>query len=177
MFNLTKELINILGIEPQRVRLEWISSAEGTRFAEVATDFTEQVRSLGARFVKVDLGETGETEQGYARALTPEQVERQQAAMEEVIARSDVIITTALAVGRKAPLIVTRDMLSRMKAGSVAVDLAVEANVGRLMLFHHRPERTDGEIDAIVARAQDRANGSAYAVEVVAAREGMQLSL
>ncbi|KPK08684.1 MAG: hypothetical protein AMS20_01600 [Gemmatimonas sp. SG8_28] len=58
-----------------------------------------------------------------------------------------------------------------------AVDLAVEAKVGRLMLFHHRPERTDGEIDAIVARAQDRANGSAYAVEVVAAREGMQLSL
>jgi len=47
MFNLTQELIKILGIDPERVRLEWISSAEGTRFAEVATEFTEKIRSLG----------------------------------------------------------------------------------------------------------------------------------
>lgn len=87
----------------------------------------EQVHSLGARFVKADLGETGQTEQGYARALTAEQVERQQAAMEEVIARSDVVITTALSAGRKAPLIVTREALAKMRNGSVAVDLAVEA--------------------------------------------------
>ncbi len=47
MFNLTQELIKILGIDPERARLEWISSAEGTRFAEVATEFTEKIRSLG----------------------------------------------------------------------------------------------------------------------------------
>lgn len=58
-----------------------------------------------------------------------------------------------------------------------SVDLAVEARVSRLMLFHHHPERTDGQIDAIVARASARANTSEHAVEVMAACEGMQLSL
>ncbi len=52
MFNLTQELIKILGIDPERVRLEWISSAEGTRFAEVATEFTEKIRSLGPSALK-----------------------------------------------------------------------------------------------------------------------------
>ncbi len=52
MFNLTQELVKILGIDPERVRLEWISSAEGTRFAEVATEFTEKVRSLGPSVLK-----------------------------------------------------------------------------------------------------------------------------
>lgn len=47
MFQTTKELVGILGIEPERVRLEWISSAEGTKFAEVATTFTEVIQSLG----------------------------------------------------------------------------------------------------------------------------------
>lgn len=47
MFNLTQELIKILGIDSERLRLEWISSAEGTRFAEVAREFTEKVRTLG----------------------------------------------------------------------------------------------------------------------------------
>jgi F420-non-reducing hydrogenase iron-sulfur subunit len=47
MFQTAKELVNILGIEPERVRLEWISSAEGTKFAEVATTFTEVIQSLG----------------------------------------------------------------------------------------------------------------------------------
>jgi F420-non-reducing hydrogenase iron-sulfur subunit len=47
MFKTTEELIDILGIEPERLRLEWISSAEGTKFAEVATNFTEVIQSLG----------------------------------------------------------------------------------------------------------------------------------
>ncbi|MBW1735470.1 MAG: hydrogenase iron-sulfur subunit [Deltaproteobacteria bacterium] len=47
MFEMTRELVKILGIDPGRLRLEWISSAEGTRFAEVATEFTEEVRSIG----------------------------------------------------------------------------------------------------------------------------------
>ncbi|NOR24780.1 MAG: hydrogenase iron-sulfur subunit [Desulforhopalus sp.] len=46
-FGSAKELVTMLGIEPERVRLEWISSAEGTRFAEVAQEFTEQIKSLG----------------------------------------------------------------------------------------------------------------------------------
>ena len=52
MFKLTQELIKILGIDEQRLRLEWISSAEGTRFAEVAREFTEQVRTLGPAMMK-----------------------------------------------------------------------------------------------------------------------------
>ena len=47
VFATAREIVKILGIEPDRVRLEWISSAEGTKFAEVATDFTEQIKKLG----------------------------------------------------------------------------------------------------------------------------------
>jgi len=47
MFEMTRELVNILGIDLARMRLEWISSAEGGRFAEIATEFTRQIQSLG----------------------------------------------------------------------------------------------------------------------------------
>ncbi len=87
----------------------------------------EQVRSVGARFLKVDLGETGSTEQGYARALTPEQMEIQQMAMEKVCHQADVVITTAQIFGRQAPLIIRNHVLAGMKAGSIIVDLAVES--------------------------------------------------
>ena len=52
MFNMTQELVKLLGIDPERLRLEWISSAEGTRFAEVAREFTELVKSKGASVLK-----------------------------------------------------------------------------------------------------------------------------
>ena len=87
----------------------------------------EQVRSLGARFVKVDLGETGQTKDGYAKALTEEQLQKQRDAMAKVCAASDVVITTAQLFGRKAPLIVTEEMVAGMQPGSVVVDLAVES--------------------------------------------------
>jgi NAD(P) transhydrogenase subunit alpha len=87
----------------------------------------EQVRSLGARFVKIDLGETGQTKEGYAKALTDEQLQKQQEAMAKVCSASDVVITTAQVFGRKAPLIVTADMVRGMQKGSVIVDLAVES--------------------------------------------------
>ena len=61
----------------------------------------EQVRSLGARFVKIDLGETAQTASGYAQALTPEQIERQQAGMAKLCAQSDIVVTTAKVFGRK----------------------------------------------------------------------------
>jgi F420-non-reducing hydrogenase iron-sulfur subunit len=53
MFNMTQELVNVLGIDPERMHLEWISSAEGTRFAQVARDFTEQIKSLGPSSLKM----------------------------------------------------------------------------------------------------------------------------
>ena len=86
----------------------------------------EQVKSLGARFVKIDLGETGQTKDGYAKALTEEQLQKQREGMAKVCAAADVVITTAQVFGKKAPLIVTEDMVAGMSKGSVLVDLAVE---------------------------------------------------
>jgi NAD(P) transhydrogenase subunit alpha len=87
----------------------------------------EQVKSLGARFVKIDLGETGQTRDGYAKALTDEQLQKQREGMAKICAASDVVITTAQLFGRKAPLIITEDMLQGMQKGSVVIDLAVES--------------------------------------------------
>ncbi len=87
----------------------------------------EQVKSLGAKFVKVDLGDTGQTDQGYAKELTPEQLEKQRQEMAKACARADVVITTAKLFGRKAPLILNKEVLDQMQAGSVLVDLAVES--------------------------------------------------
>ncbi len=86
----------------------------------------EQVQSLGAKFVEIDLGDTGQTAQGYARELTPEQLEMQRQGMKKVIAGSDVVITTAQVFGRPAPRIVSRDMVEAMRPGSVVVDMATE---------------------------------------------------
>jgi NAD(P) transhydrogenase subunit alpha len=88
----------------------------------------EQVRSLGAKFVKIDLGgDTGQTAGGYARALTPEQVARQQVGMAKLCAQADIVITTAKVFGRRAPLLVTEAMLAGMQPGSVVVDLAADS--------------------------------------------------
>jgi len=86
----------------------------------------EQVQSLGAKFVEIDLGDTGQTDQGYAKALTPEQIEMQAQGQKKVISQSDVVITTAQLFGRPAPRIVSMDMVQSMKPGSVVVDMAVE---------------------------------------------------
>jgi len=87
----------------------------------------EQVQSLGAKFVDIDLGETGQTEQGYAKALTPEQVDLQKQGQAKVIAQSDIVITTAQLFGRPAPQIVSKEMVESMRPGSVIVDMAVES--------------------------------------------------
>ena len=86
----------------------------------------EQVKSLGAKFVKIDLGEMGQTEQGYARELTAEQIEIQRKAQAKVCSHSDIVITTAKVFGRKAPLLLTKDMIAQMKPGSIIVDMAVQ---------------------------------------------------
>jgi NAD(P) transhydrogenase subunit alpha len=86
----------------------------------------EQVQSLGAKFIKVDLGETGETKDGYAKALTQEQLDKQRDVMAKHCAQSDVVITTAQVFGKKAPLIITTDMVKGMKPGSLLIDMAVE---------------------------------------------------
>ncbi len=87
----------------------------------------EQVKSVGGRFVKIDLGETGQTKDGYAKALSEEQIRQQRETMKEICAQADVVITTAQVFGRRAPVLVTEPMLEAMKPGSVVVDLAVES--------------------------------------------------
>ena len=86
----------------------------------------EQVRSLGAKFLEIDLGETSETKDGYAVELTAKQIEIQKQAQKKQIAKSDVVITTAQVFGRKPPVLITGDMIAGMQKGSVIVDLAAE---------------------------------------------------
>ena len=104
----------------------------------------EQVRSVGAKFLEIDLGETGQTQDGYAKELTPEQVEKQRQGQKEAIAESDVVITTAQVFGRKAPVLVTRDMVGAMQPGSVIVDMAAE---------------TGGNVEGSVAGQETVVNG------------------
>jgi H+-translocating NAD(P) transhydrogenase subunit alpha len=87
----------------------------------------EQVKSLGARFVKVDLGEVSQTADGYAKPLTPEQIQKQRELLAERVASADIVITAAQVFGRRAPVIVTSAMIRQMKSGSVIVDTAVES--------------------------------------------------
>ena len=86
----------------------------------------EQVKSLGAKFVKVDLGETGQTKDGYAKELTPEQMQMQKEGMAKACAQADIVITTAQLFGRPAPRIVDHAMIADMQPGSVIIDMAVE---------------------------------------------------
>lgn len=87
----------------------------------------EQVQSLGAKFAKIDIGETGQTKDGYAKALTDEQLNKQREGMKKLCAAADVVITTAQVFGKKAPIIITADMVAAMKNGSVIVDLPIES--------------------------------------------------
>ncbi len=94
---------------------------------DVRAAVKEQVESLGATFLEFDLGGDLEGAGGYARELTPEQQELQQKLMAEAIGKVDVVITTALVPGRRAPILVTEEAVRLMKPGSVVVDLAAEA--------------------------------------------------
>jgi NAD(P) transhydrogenase subunit alpha len=89
----------------------------------------EQIESLGARFVVLDMGDAGadaETKGGYAKAMGEDFYRRQREAMANVLAEQSVVITTAAVPGKKAPILITREMVHRMAAGSVIVDIAAE---------------------------------------------------
>ena len=86
----------------------------------------EQVQSLGAKFLEIDLGEQGEGTGGYAKELSEEAHKKEQELVGKHVKDADVVITTALVPGRRAPILVTADMVRAMRAGSVIVDLAAE---------------------------------------------------
>ena len=93
---------------------------------DVRTSSADEVRSMGATFITLDL-EAMDAAGGYARQMTEERAERQRELLAPHVAEADAVITTAAVPGRQAPLLVTRAMVERMRAGSVVVDLASES--------------------------------------------------
>jgi H+-translocating NAD(P) transhydrogenase subunit alpha len=111
--------------------LQAIASARRLGAQVSATDVRaavrEQVQSLGAKFVETPVdAKQAEGTGGYAKALDEESYQKQRDAMAKVVAESDVVITTAAIPGRRAPILVTTDMVHLMQPGSVLVDLAAE---------------------------------------------------
>ncbi|HTA38300.1 MAG TPA: Re/Si-specific NAD(P)(+) transhydrogenase subunit alpha [Candidatus Acidoferrales bacterium] len=113
---------------------------------DVRAAVKEQVQSLGATFLEFDLGGDAEGTGGYAKELTPEQQERQRAWMVEQIGKNDVVITTALVPGRKAPILVSEAAVAAMKPGSVIVDLAAEAGGNCALTVRDEIVTTDGGV-------------------------------
>jgi NAD(P) transhydrogenase subunit alpha len=117
--------------------------------SDVRPAVKEQIESLGAKFIDVPF-ETDEEREiakgvgGYARPMPPAWLERQKAEVAKRIAAADIVITTALIPGRKAPVLVTEDMVRSMKPGSVIVDMAAEqggncalTEPGQTVVRHH----------------------------------------
>ena len=94
---------------------------------DVRQEVAEQIKSLGAKFLEIEGAADASGTGGYARELTEEELAAQRAALAKQVAKSDVVITTALVPGRRAPILVTADAVASMKRGSVIVDLAGEA--------------------------------------------------
>jgi NAD(P) transhydrogenase subunit alpha len=94
---------------------------------DIRPSVKEQVQSLGAKFVELAL-DTAEAEKddGYAKSMGEEYYRKQRELMKQVIGESDVVITTAAVPGKRAPVLISEDMLSGMAPGSVIVDLAAE---------------------------------------------------
>ncbi len=127
----------------------------------------EQVQSLGATFVEVDGAEDAETKGGYAKEMSDDFKKRQQAKIAETLAKTDIVISTALIPGKPAPELITEEMVKGMKAGSVIVDLAVErggncklSQLGKVVVKHdvailgyaNLPSRIATDASALYAR-------------------------
>lgn len=95
--------------------------------SDVRPETKEQVESLGGRFLTVEGAETVKIEGGYAKEVSAEFLEKQQQLIRDKIKDADLVITTALVMGKKSPILVTEDMVKSMKTGSVIVDMAVES--------------------------------------------------
>jgi H+-translocating NAD(P) transhydrogenase subunit alpha len=94
---------------------------------DIRTAVKEQIESLGARFIVLDVqAEAAEDKGGYAKAMGEDFYRRQREAMAGVLAQNNVVITTAAVPGKKAPVLVTRDMIERMAPGSIIIDIAAE---------------------------------------------------
>src|SRR5690606_15794907 len=92
---------------------------------DIRPETKEQVESLGGKFISFNTGEV-KMEGGYVKEAGEETLKNQREILGKHIANADVVITTALIPGKKAPVLVTEDMVKTMKLGSVIVDMAVE---------------------------------------------------
>merc|ERR1719449_96979 len=97
------------------------------RAFDVRPDVKEQVESMGAEFLEVDIKEDGSTEGGYAKEMSKEFIEAEMKLFHDQCKDVDIVITTALIPGKKAPILIKKYMIDDMKPGSVVVDLAAEA--------------------------------------------------
>jgi NAD(P) transhydrogenase subunit alpha len=95
--------------------------------SDVRPETKEQVESLGGRFLTVEGVEAVKVEGGYAKEVSAEFLQKQKELIQDKIKDADIVITTALVIGKKAPVLVTEDMVKSMKTGSVIVDMAVES--------------------------------------------------
>ncbi|MEQ1947636.1 MAG: Re/Si-specific NAD(P)(+) transhydrogenase subunit alpha [Bryobacteraceae bacterium] len=93
---------------------------------DVRSAVKEQIESLGAKFVNINIGSGGEGQGGYARQLTPEEIQSQRDQMAAVLTEQDVVITTAAVPGKRAPLLITRQMMHGMQPGTVILDMAAQ---------------------------------------------------
>lgn len=153
--------------------LQAIATAKRLGAVVSATDVRpiakEQVQSLGGTFIMVENEETkaAETSGGYAKEMSEDYKRQQAALVAETIKKQDIVITTALIPGRKAPVLVTDEMVKSMKPGSVIVDLAVEqggnctlsklgevADVGgvKIVGYANLPSRIASDASALYAR-------------------------
>lgn len=93
--------------------------------SDIRPETKEQVESLGGKFIEVDTGDNVDMAGGYVTNVTPEFLKKQQEVVTAKVADADLVITTALIPGRKAPVLITDEMLEQMKPGAVIVDMAV----------------------------------------------------
>lgn len=93
--------------------------------SDIRPETKEQVQSLGGKFIEVEADSSIKTEGGYVKGVSDEFLKKQQDAVTEKVVTADLIITTALIPGKKAPMLIPDEMLAKMKAGSVIVDMAV----------------------------------------------------
>jgi NAD(P) transhydrogenase subunit alpha len=91
---------------------------------DVRPEVAEQIESLGAKAIAIDIGESGSGEGGYAKELSAKAKKKQQEELQKILAKADVVITTAQIPGKKAPVLVTEQTVKNMKTGSVIVDMA-----------------------------------------------------
>jgi NAD(P) transhydrogenase subunit alpha len=95
--------------------------------SDIRPETKEQVQSLGGKFIEVKSDASVQTEGGYVKGVSEEFLKMQQALIAKHVADADIVITTALIPGRKAPVLITEEMVKSMQLGSVIVDMAVEA--------------------------------------------------